>query len=103
VTSRSRMRLLIYRLKASVVSGTGKLKTAGGISGAMKESVQRAFSYSDDTASSQSVRVYSTPTMPQAAASDRVGVNVPRVADPSGWGLHCGGMIKCLPRRYSIR
>ena len=26
-------------------------------------------------------------TMPQAAASDRVGVNVPRVADPSGWGL----------------
>jgi hypothetical protein len=26
-------------------------------------------------------------TMPQAAASDRVGVNVPRVADPSDWGL----------------
>jgi ATP-dependent Lon protease len=35
----------LYRLEVSVVSGTGKLKTAGGISGAMKESVQRAFSY----------------------------------------------------------
>ena len=29
----------------SVANGTGKLKLAGGISGAMKESVQRAFSY----------------------------------------------------------
>jgi len=35
----------LYRLEVSVSSGTGKLKTAGGISGAMKESVQRAFSY----------------------------------------------------------
>jgi ATP-dependent Lon protease len=32
-------------LEVSVSSGTGKLKMAGGISGAMKESVQRAFSY----------------------------------------------------------
>ena len=28
-----------------LVSGTGKLKLAGGVAGAMKESVQRAFSY----------------------------------------------------------
>ncbi len=35
----------LYRLEVSVSSGTGKLKIAGGISGAMKESVQRAFSY----------------------------------------------------------
>ncbi|WFU25118.1 BREX system Lon protease-like protein BrxL [Bradyrhizobium sp. CB1717] len=35
----------LYRLEVSVSSGNGKLKMAGGISGAMKESVQRAFSY----------------------------------------------------------
>ena len=36
----------LYRLEVSVSSGgTGKLKMAGGISGTMKESVQRAFSY----------------------------------------------------------
>src|SRR3984893_15789989 len=35
----------LYRLEVSVSSGTGKLRTAGGISGLMKESVQRAFSY----------------------------------------------------------
>jgi ATP-dependent Lon protease len=36
----------LYRLEVSVSNGgTGKLKMAGGISGAMKESVQRAFSY----------------------------------------------------------
>jgi ATP-dependent Lon protease len=35
----------LYRLEVSVSSGTGKLKLAGGIAGAMKESVQRAFSY----------------------------------------------------------
>ncbi len=35
----------LYRLEVSVSSGTGKLKMAGGISGAMKESVHRAFSY----------------------------------------------------------
>jgi ATP-dependent Lon protease len=35
----------LYRLEVSLSSGTGKLKIAGGISGAMKESVQRAFSY----------------------------------------------------------
>jgi ATP-dependent Lon protease len=35
----------LYRLEVSISSGTGKLKLAGGISGAMKESIQRAFSY----------------------------------------------------------
>jgi ATP-dependent Lon protease len=35
----------LYRLEVSVSSGTGKLKLAGGVAGAMKESVQRAFSY----------------------------------------------------------
>lgn len=35
----------LFRLEVSVSSGTGKLKLAGGISGAMKESVLRAFSY----------------------------------------------------------
>jgi ATP-dependent Lon protease len=35
----------LYRLELSVSSGTGKLKMAGGVAGAMKESVQRAFSY----------------------------------------------------------
>jgi ATP-dependent Lon protease len=35
----------LYRLEVSVSSGTGKLRMAGGISGMMKESVQRAFSY----------------------------------------------------------
>jgi ATP-dependent Lon protease len=35
----------LYRLEVSVSSGTGKLKMAGGVSGSMKESVQRAFSY----------------------------------------------------------
>jgi ATP-dependent Lon protease len=35
----------LYRLEMSVTTGTGKLRMAGGVSGAMKESVQRAFSY----------------------------------------------------------
>jgi hypothetical protein len=35
----------LSRLEVSVSSGTGKAKMAGGISGAMKESAQRAFSY----------------------------------------------------------
>jgi ATP-dependent Lon protease len=35
----------LYRLEVSISTGTGKLKMAGGVSGAMKESVQRAFSY----------------------------------------------------------
>jgi ATP-dependent Lon protease len=35
----------LYRLEVSVSSGTGKLKMAGGVAGAMKESVQRAFSF----------------------------------------------------------
>jgi len=34
----------LFRLEVSVSTGTGKLKTAGGIAGAMKESIQRAFS-----------------------------------------------------------
>jgi ATP-dependent Lon protease len=35
----------LYRLEVSISSGSGKLKLAGGVSGAMKESVQRAFSF----------------------------------------------------------
>ncbi len=35
----------LYRVEVSQSSGTGKLKMAGGVSGTMKESVQRAFSY----------------------------------------------------------
>jgi ATP-dependent Lon protease len=35
----------LYRLEVSLSSGAGKLKMAGGVAGAMKESVQRAFSY----------------------------------------------------------
>lgn len=35
----------LYRVEVSVSIGTGKLKLAGGVSGAMKESVQRAFSF----------------------------------------------------------
>ena len=35
----------LYRVEVSLSSGTGKLKPAGGVSGAMKESVNRAFSY----------------------------------------------------------
>jgi ATP-dependent Lon protease len=35
----------LYRVEVSVASGAGKLKLAGGIAGAMKESVNRAFSY----------------------------------------------------------
>lgn len=35
----------LYRVEVSVSSGAGKLKMAGGLSGSMKESVQRAFSY----------------------------------------------------------
>ena len=35
----------MYRIEVSTSSGTGKLKPAGSLKGAMKESVQRAFSY----------------------------------------------------------
>src|SRR4051812_35718654 len=35
----------LYRLEVSISGGAGKLKMAGGVAGAMKESVQRAFSY----------------------------------------------------------
>jgi ATP-dependent Lon protease len=35
----------LYRLEVTITGGTGKLKTAGGVRGAMKESISRAFSY----------------------------------------------------------
>lgn len=35
----------LYRLELSISSGTGKLKAAGGLSGTIKESIYRAFSY----------------------------------------------------------
>lgn len=35
----------MFRIEVSVSAGTGKLKLAGGVAGAMKESVQRAFAY----------------------------------------------------------
>lgn len=35
----------LYRLEVSLATGSGKIKLAGGVSGAMKESIQRSFSY----------------------------------------------------------
>jgi ATP-dependent Lon protease len=35
----------LFRVEVSVANGSGKLKPSGGIAGAMKESVQRAFGY----------------------------------------------------------
>jgi len=35
----------LYRMEVTLANGTSKLKLAGGVSGAMKESIQRAFSY----------------------------------------------------------
>jgi ATP-dependent Lon protease len=35
----------LYRVEVSVANGTGRLRLAGGVTGAMKESIQRAFSY----------------------------------------------------------
>ena len=35
----------LYRLEVTLTSGTSKLKPAGGVSGTMKESIARAFSY----------------------------------------------------------
>ena len=35
----------VYRVEVSVSSGSGKLKMAGGVSGLVKESINRAFSY----------------------------------------------------------
>ncbi|MCG8006849.1 MAG: protease Lon-related BREX system protein BrxL [Candidatus Thiodiazotropha lotti] len=35
----------LYRIEVSISSGTGKLKAAGGLSGNIKESINRAFSY----------------------------------------------------------
>ncbi|MEY3226254.1 MAG: hypothetical protein RLZZ536_873 [Planctomycetota bacterium] len=35
----------LYRLEVTITAGTGKLRTAGGVRGSMKESISRAFSY----------------------------------------------------------
>ena len=35
----------LYRLEVTITGGTGKLKLAGGVSGPMKDSISRAFSY----------------------------------------------------------
>jgi ATP-dependent Lon protease len=35
----------LYRIEVSISAGGGKLKPAGGVTGSMKESIQRAFSY----------------------------------------------------------
>ena len=35
----------LYRIELSISPGTGKLKAAGGLSGSIKESINRAFSY----------------------------------------------------------
>ena len=35
----------MFRIEVSIAGGTGKLKMAGGVRGAMKESVQRAFAF----------------------------------------------------------
>lgn len=35
----------LFRVEVTLAPGTGKLRTAGGVSGAMKESAQRAFTY----------------------------------------------------------
>jgi len=35
----------MFRIEVSIAGGTGKLKLAGGVHGAMKESIQRAFAY----------------------------------------------------------
>ncbi len=41
----------LFRIEVSVSAGTGKLKTAGGVSGAGKESIQRAFAFMQANAS----------------------------------------------------
>ncbi|MBI4586089.1 MAG: protease Lon-related BREX system protein BrxL [Planctomycetes bacterium] len=38
-------KVALYRLEVGCAPGTGKLKVAGGLSGSMKESIQRAFAY----------------------------------------------------------
>lgn len=40
----------LFRIEVSVSAGTGKLKTAGGVSGMIKESVNRAFAYMQSNA-----------------------------------------------------
>lgn len=37
--------MALYRIEITLSDGTGKLKTAGGVGGSIKESIQRAFSY----------------------------------------------------------
>ncbi len=41
----------LFRIEVSVSAGTGKLKTAGGVTGSIKESVNRAFAYMQSNAS----------------------------------------------------
>jgi ATP-dependent Lon protease len=45
----------LFRIEVSVSAGTGKLKTAGGVSGAGKESIQRAFAFMQSNASDLSI------------------------------------------------
>ncbi len=45
----------LFRIEVSVSTGTGKLKTAGGVSGAGKESIQRAFAFMQANAGDLSV------------------------------------------------
>src|SRR5712691_8872166 len=35
----------LYRVEVTIASGTGKLRAAGGVSGTIKESAQRAFTF----------------------------------------------------------
>jgi ATP-dependent Lon protease len=46
----------LFRIEVSVSTGTGKLKTAGGVSGARKESIQRAFAFIQASAADLSIR-----------------------------------------------
>lgn len=45
----------LFRIEVSVSAGTGKLKTAGGVSGVGKESIQRAFAYIQANANELSI------------------------------------------------
>ena len=45
----------LFRIEVSVSTGTGKLKTAGGVSGAGKESIQRAFAFMQANAGDLSI------------------------------------------------
>lgn len=45
----------LFRIEVSISAGTGKLKTAGGVSGMGKESIQRAFAFMQANASDLSI------------------------------------------------